>query len=114
MKIGGAGPVYLPRAPIIQCRRVHRKDVRQFLRQVPGKGVGFVDEQNSAAEGIEVLHVLAARDRILGPPFGLIGEAAGDEGRRQKAEQRDPILGIGDRERSDGRQEIEVEGDGRR
>ena len=73
VEFGRPRPEHLAGAPVVQDRRANRKDLRQLLGELLGEGIGIVDEQDGAAESVQVLDILAARDRIQGPALGFVG-----------------------------------------
>ncbi len=67
--------------------------------------------EQTLAEGVEFFDFAATRRGVFGFLAGAGGKMAGQHGDNQKGEKRNPILGIGDGEPADGRQEIIVEGE---
>ena len=67
--------------------------------------------EQALAEGVEFFDFAAALRGVFGFLAGAGGKMAGQHGDNQEGEKRNPILGIGDGEAADGRQEIIVEGE---
>ena len=100
-------------APIIEHHGVQSEDLRQLAGELFGDRLHGIDQQDGAAESVEALDVALAIHRIQGLLLDARREPAGDEGGGEKAEERDPVLRIGDREFSDGREKEEVKGERR-
>ena len=65
-----------------------------------------------AAEAVEHLGLAAAGVGFVGLFADAIGEMAGKDRGAEEGKQSDPVLGVGDGERVDGREEEVVEADG--
>ena len=97
-------------------------DVQRHRRAVEGVGDAGGDEveelgdvfrlQELAAQAVEHLRFAAARVGFVTLLADARGQVAGVDGGAQEGEQRHPVLGVGDGEGADGRQEEVVERDG--
>src|SRR5262245_25399634 len=113
VEIQRSGAVELLGSTLVKHRSLEFEDLGQFLEQVLRKLVGFVDQENRAAEGVQPLHILLARNGIHRTSFDLCREPARKEGGCQETAQCDPILRIRDGEFSDWRQEEEIKRESR-
>src|SRR5580700_2343713 len=77
--------------------------VQQFGYVIGGK--------ETLAEGVKAFHIAAALNGVGGLAAGAVCELTGDSGGYEKGEERNPVLGVGDSEGSDGRKKIIIEGE---
>ncbi len=111
VEVRRAGAVDLAGAPVIEHGGAQSENFRQLARKLFGDRLHGIDEQDGAAEGVQALDVALAIHRVQGLLLHARREPAGDERGGEKAEERDPVLRIGDGELSDGRQKEEIEGE---
>ena len=82
------------------------------LDQLFGKGCAPVDQQHRPAKRVEALEIPLAFNCLGRSSLRLRGQSAGNQGGCQKARKSDPILWIGDRERSNRGEEEKIENEG--
>ena len=82
------------------------------LDQLFGKGCAPVDQQHRPAKRVEALEIRLAFNCLGRSSLRLRGQSAGNQGGCQKARKGDPILWIGDRERSNRGEEEKIENEG--
>src|ERR1035437_9035937 len=99
----------LSRATLIQDRCAQLEDLCQFHGQLLCEWLASVDQENRTAKRVQTLNILLPLNRVEGLPFGFRGQAACCQGGRQEAKQSNPVLRVGDRERSGRREKEEVE-----
>jgi len=111
VKLPRPGAVKLFRTTVIRHDGREVKHLSELTNELPRKSFAFVDQENAPAEPIQPLEVRLAANGIEGPPSGLSGKMAGDNGSSKEAEKRYPLR-IGDRHVADRGQEKEIEGEG--
>ena len=108
-ELGWAGPVEHFRASVVKDGCGQFEDLRKLADKLVGKKIGLVDQQNGPTERVESLQVLLAGNRIERTALGFCRKPARYQRCRQETEERNPILGIRDREGPDRREEEPVE-----
>jgi hypothetical protein len=100
---------------MVRCHGDHAAHGKRILH-VSGQGVHefqhVFGSQESLTQAVQALNFAAALLRAFSFATGSFGKVAGHQRGDQKGKQCYPVLGIGDGERTDGRQKEKVEGCG--
>src|SRR5579862_644657 len=108
-KLFGAAAKHLGGGGIVERHGAAFKDFGDMLRHLAANRLSGIGHENEAAESVKLFGLPLARFGLLRLFFLSIGNVAGDKRSREEREQRNPVLRIGNREMTDGRQEEEVE-----
>ena len=108
--IGGTRPVKLSRAAIVQHGCAKLEDLLQFAHELRGERLKTGDQEYGASERIQTFDIVLPFDGIQRPLLGLRRQPACEQRCRKKAEQGHNILRIRNREGSDRRQKVKIEG----
>ena len=103
----GAALMHIP-SVIIRETDGHRgqfEPTGNVTRQHMDGASGFGGEQHIASEVEQPCHLIPSGDSLASPLLRSRGQVAGHDRDDEKCEERDPVLRVGDRERSERRQE---------
>ncbi len=104
----GTGPVNPVAGAVIKRQSRQFKHLSNGISNLLGQGAANFQKQQIPAQGVKPFHFVLAVRRFQRLLSCTGGKMAGDDRRHHKGRKSHPVLGVRNRERSDGREKEEI------